>query len=924
MKDQQFISSLRWLKHAWQAGLLLCDLMRLLGSAAATLAVYAVLDFFLAFDPEVCLVMDILVALTLAALVVLWLGRILRLTAPDMARRADALLKGRRRPILSALELHEWLSREQDRLPDLHAYLAQKSIANSSAEMGRLKFRDYFPFPELRKRFGIAAIQFCAAGILFCLNPAASKIIQTRILFPFRDTPPYSRYVFAVSPDRPRVIYGGTAEVSVDIGGAPVKSQVWFVTRYKGQTRRTACFQESGRLYAQRIEKVVSPVEFCFAVGRARSRWHKVDLLLQPEIAQAHVSLQPPRYTGLPVRQFPVGKEPLAGYRRSRVQLFVTSNRPLTDGLLTIRPKSGLGNDQSVAGERPTPNMISFSWLLLEDAELDVTIRDIRGTRNRDPFLITQKLIPDKPPEVAITEPAGFSLATPAITVPLSGYAADDLGVRKLDLVRTVVGYRDRTISLGPLAPDPQFAFNRKLDLKALGTMPGQTLEFYLEAADSNPAMTGVSVSDIVRLRIISDEEYAAMLREKSTLEDFVARYRVLDAALRRYVEAVRKLKEAAASSDAAGLDKALKDAGDANRQLRDLFQQLASDFPIFESEKSLADTLNNLLKTFKSQGLKLDQMTPPYSGAGIMAGEMLEELGAAQEQIREQTETAEEIALVARVMECAARFKQLVQQQTALVRRLDRFDKESSREMKLLASLGRQQDEVRGELLKLVGDIMERSAGLPREFDALRFTALRFADLIGSYEIPDLMHKATDAAGNQDGRQTLHFSTLALEKLKELVDNCAGTEFGGLCKGEITFSVADSTLKATLQQMLSSIMNRMGGRGKQGAVGAGGGMIGGDPNDGYWTGGYSPLNVPVFGPERRSFPGGDQGGMIFTGTGSGRGGARSSAKTASETMGNRGAMEIKAESLPLEQVPDKYRNAIKKYFSNEEIRHEK
>ena len=232
-----------------------------------------------------------------------------------------------------------------------------------------------------------------------------------------------------------------------------------------------------------------------------------------------------------------------------------------------------------------------------------MTIRDIRGTRNATPFRIQQKIIPDNPPEATITEPPAFSLATPKVALPLAGTVTDDLSVRKVELVRAVVGYRDRLTLLGPPDPAPRLDFARKLDLKALGTEPGQVLEFYLEAVDSNPAMTGVTASELVRVQIISEEEYATMLRARTTLDEFLQRYRLMDAEMRRLTDALENLKKA---RDEAELAKALKEALGANQRLAEFAAKLAADFPIFDSEKDLAETLDKLLGRLMDQVFKL------------------------------------------------------------------------------------------------------------------------------------------------------------------------------------------------------------------------------------------------------------------------------------------------------------------------------
>jgi hypothetical protein len=101
------------------------------------------------------------------------------------------------------------------------------------------------------------------------------------------------------------------------------------------------------------------------------------------------------------------------------------------------------------------------------------------------------------------------------------------------------------------------------------------------------------------------------------------------------------------------------------------------------------------------------------------------------------------------------------------------------------------------------------------------------------------------------------------------------------------------------------------GGMGQGRAAGAGAGS----EDDGYSMGSQSALNVPMYGPERASFasPGGSMG------EGTGAQGRPTAVR--SEAVGERGAgtpPEAAAGrgSPSIEQMPEKYREAIKRYFS--------
>lgn len=923
MNQGEFITAVGRVRRSWQSGLLVCAFLQLLGYTVVTLTAFAVLDFFLALDLSACLIMDILLALVLGV----WLVRrgvaIARLSEADTARYADGLLKSVRHPVLGAFELDRWLGGQRANLPEFQVYLVDKSIAAAADELKTLKFRDYFPFGGILKQAKTLVLQASIAGILLVLNGGPARVILTRIFFPLRDTPPYTEYSFKVLPAAPKVIYGGNTEIAVEIGGAPVKAQVFFHTRYRGGRHKTVCFQESDRRFAQRLEKVVSPVEFCFSTGKGRSRWQEVELLLQPEIAAATVSVTPPAYTGLAKREFQAGREEIAGYRKSRVGLFVTSNRPLSGGLLTIDPKDGLSSQKQVVGVLLGQNTVGFNWSLDDPAGLEVVITDIRGTKNRDPFKMEQKLIPDKPPEVAISEPAAFSFATPQVTIPLVGTASDDLALRKVALVRTVVGYLDRSVVVGPDVEQTRFDVERKVDLKTLGVQPGQVLEFYLEASDSNPDLTGISVSDVVRVQIISEAEYTAMLRAKTTLDEFLKRYQVAMESTARLTKKLEALRDAAKAGKSAGevgalLEEARKEASMVSTQLA----VMSRDVPIYDVEKSFNEKLAELADKIKQGNQRLAQETSPYGQAAEAAQQMLDSINGPAQEMAGQTARAKEIAEVGRVMELAATYKELVRKQAELVRRLERFNVgEQGRDLKTLAALGVKQKAVREELLQFVDELRKRADALPASFDELLKSARAFADKVVTLKIPDLMQEAMKGTDNQDAKETFRAATLALEKMRELMSGSCNSPFGGMCEQKLRFSVKES-LESTMKQLLEAMCSKKGGNKGPGGA-AGGGTSGGDANDGYWSGGLSPLNVPVMGPPRGSYQPSMGGGAGGTGNGR-RGGAGGAAVDHSmETTDNVGTGTTGKQGKSIEVVPEKYRDAIKKYFSTGEEKNE-
>lgn len=941
MKDNRtdFSAQLGKIRRRWLSGLTVAALFRAAGYLLAAASIAGLLDFFLAFEPGICIAIDAAILIGVGLLVLVWLVGIWQLDSADAARRIDGILKSRRCVVLSGLELDNWLTKAKadkpSSEPELQIYLVERAIEGAGEELKRLGFADHFPFRELWMRIRRFAGVAAAAAALMLLNTDAAKVIATRFVAPLRDTPPYSRYTFDVSPDKPTVVYGGNAEVSVRIGGAPVRSQVWFLTRHRGKVHRAACFQDSEGSYAQRMEKLVAPVDFCFATGRARSKWRPVELLLQPEIASVDVTIRPPAYTGKPKRQFKAGREELAGYKGSRVEMFVRSNRPLAESQLTIKSRRGLGSDKVVRGEKAGPNIMLFGWNLQDDAKLEVVVRDVRGAKNREPLVLEQKVIPDRPPEASISEPQLFSMATPDATITVAGRAEDDLGLRKAELARTVVGYRDRYVRLDTEPAGGRLNFSRKIDFKAIGARAGEVHEFFVEASDTNPELTGVAASEIVRVQIISEKEYAELVRARTTLEEFGERYKTIRSNLNDYTKALESLQNV---KDKSQIEAALKAAKAAAKKATDELSKIAMDFPIFDIEEELKDLLGETTAVMRRQVQDLELIQAPYDGLAEKVKQMIEDFRAAREQVDINVAEAEEVEAVGKIMQIAATWRELVEQQADLVRRLDRFSKDSAdKDVKMLGSMGKRQSEIREKVIKfVVEELRKRAKYLPQDFTELRDNAKKFADLVERFEIPGLMKKAVIASENQDGKNTHGNARLALEKMKELMENEKDGAFGGMAQNRMGSGrgqgqgqgqgqgMGRASLKETLSQLLSALLSRGRGQGQgQSGMGlAGGGSQGGDEGDGYWSGGYSVLDVPISGPARMSFQSPTKSGREG-GSGVGAGAGSPSTTAAKEVIGTRGDTTVESESLQIENLPEKYRNAIKKYFSTMEEKRE-
>jgi hypothetical protein len=428
-----------------------------------------------------------------------------------------------------------------------------------------------------------------------------------------------------------------------------------------------------------------------------------------------------------------------------------------------------------------------------------------------------------------------------------------------------------------------------------------------MEAMDSNPAWTGVGASEVVRIEIISEEEYADLMRTRIRTEDFIARYRAALQAmqdLKKRLEEIQELCEAD-PSDTAALDKALEEFKDAHDRAHQLTDQLSRDFPAFAAETDFHQTLRELAKMLKEQTPQVKKLASNQADLSDTIDDLLRDLLRFEEPMNAQAETAEQIAEISRLFELSQYYLQLVRAQEQLARRLDRYpDPAQIRDPALYDSFRREETAIRERLLRFREQLVQRANDLPDDYGDLKQTALDFSEAMLTLQLSDVLEESIQAAERQDGRNMAQRVELALERMRQLLSECPGG-FGGMMQCELRFRVREN-MRATLKQMMSSWAGLAAG------LGGGTGAIG----DGYSESAHTPLNVPMYGPGRsdtfqRMTEGGHgrERGAVGGGIGDR---ARQVLRMESGAVDGR-------EAPPMERAPERYRDALRRYFGGEE-----
>ena len=810
----------------------------------------------------------------------------------------------------------------------LGAHLSGLALDAAAATLAALPARRIIPWPALRRGLIALAVPLVVATLLGFANPAAFATVASRLRLPAADIPPYSPLAFVIDPARPTVVYGHDLQISAEITGGKLTKPVECLVRQPRSRKilRLPAFRESPTRFSRTLDGLTEPLEIAFACGKARSLWHPVEILLEPEILGGIVRVHPPDYTSLPPSEFPLDTTEIAALEGSSVTLELTSNRPLGSGSLVFSAPAVPGSEaatEEISATITQPHVASFTWTATRPGRLAATLRDLRGTPTPRPLELAFRCLPDQPPAVTLTSPPALLLATPKSLIPVSGRAEDDFALAKVHFVRTLAGFRDRSRVVAPALRAATYDFNERLDLEALGVDAGQTIELMLDASDHNPSLLGQGSSEIARIHIISEDQYAAHIRAKTTIEQFAKRFQAAREAMDDAREALEKLKEAAAKGDPEAARKAAEAAAQAHEKAAEMLEKIAGDFEAFDLEKRLKELAEKQAADLRENLDALRHLDPDGPAADQQAAieEMLKRLQRRQPEAEELDQDVAKVRQAATLLEMAARFRQIYESQASLAKRfgtiVDELRLGQDQNRRLLPSLAETQQKNREALDAFKAELRRRAEALPNDdpdLAPLIDSALKFLLELEVAEPETMMDAAARHGKAGEAMDAFTQAELARAALERLMSE--PEPFAQAARGQAPqFNIPRPDVNRNLQQMLEALLGQNPGAGEgnqpggQGMGPAGMGLAG-SPGGGF------PMDMPVIGPDRLQF--GDAPGSSPGGNGKqGRQATTPLPDTAeSATLKPTETRHGQATTTTPDTIPEPYREAVKKFLT--------
>ncbi len=416
-------------------------------------------------------------------------------------------------------------------------------ISETTAQTEQLDFADVIETgPTLRAAFTAVAVCLLATSLLV-LDPSSARIAVARLANPFSNVAWPQKTHLALRKPVDRVARGQPFEIEVvDAFGAKLPPEVRILYQFEGPdggiTEETDRMQLLGGVMVARRENVTRPFSYRVEGGDDSSMpWTAVEVVEPPTVESLAIELIPPKYTGWPVEKAQRHLRALVG---TRVRMSGRATKPLDK--IAVR----LDSDRTVPGRlnadrlrfqipaKAAPKDTASEFVVEKSGAYWFELTDREGLTGGEATRWEIRAIADRPPSVAIEQPAATVFVTPRAVVPLRVSAKDDLAIRRIALVlQPPDGLEetqpDREISLheGPDQVEPrpggglsntESGENRLIEtrweLVDLKLQPGSQLTFLVTASDYRP-QTGKSQPR--RLVIITPEELADRIAARQT-----------------------------------------------------------------------------------------------------------------------------------------------------------------------------------------------------------------------------------------------------------------------------------------------------------------------------------------------------------------------------------------------------------------------
>ncbi len=356
------------------------------------------------------------------------------------------------------------------------------------------------------------------------------------------------------SPGPMRVGVGDTVDLAFAAEGVLPAEAELEVSYQSGRDETLTMVQAGdrpGRYFAV-LEDVPESFTFRARINDATTPPAEVTALPRPEVASLGARQTYPAFTGLPPSDHAPGD--FALFPGGEAVFTLTASAPLAEAKLAFIDG---GTELPLAIDPADPSRASAALRVPEEelGGFTIALRDRQGMESIDGSVYRVTLLSDLAPQVRITYPRRTEeLVTRRARVRVAYEATDRFGVASANLRWLREDGSEGELALDVPGGAPK-ALEGELDWDLAETIEGgleegETLTYWIEAADQNASAANVGLSERLRLAVVTPEEKRADLLGRAS--DAIGNVGEATADQERLNRALEQLLRAAGGPDAA------------------------------------------------------------------------------------------------------------------------------------------------------------------------------------------------------------------------------------------------------------------------------------------------------------------------------------------------------------------------------------
>ena len=432
-----------------------------------------------------------------------------RMDDEELALRLEEANPGLKSSLISSVQL------KRARFSEELAVSSQMIEALRAETFSHLKSVKY---KKIYGKIRLAVLAFFIAGASLGMikyassYPAAVRTFLDRVLRPGADIAPFSFTKVELLPKDCFILKGGKVDIRVTLTGViKDKAFLHYRPRSTPEWQTLALDRQKPGEFTFAFNGITDSLEYYATGGDGTSNVYGILVRERPALIRTAFTYVYPEYTGLPSKTDDVSSGGLAAVYGTKIRAEFAANTGIKKAELVF--KNGSRKALNVAGG----NNMTAGLEVLEDTAFSINMQSREGFSNTESPEFSVSVLPDNPPLLSVLEPEKNISVTKIAVLGLSVKAADDFGVKKLELKYTVVK-RGKEVTVPIPAKDiggRQVGAFFSWDLGPLRLSQGQKIEYTVLAYDNNPYKQAVTQSDIYTVNIIGKTEMLANIREK-------------------------------------------------------------------------------------------------------------------------------------------------------------------------------------------------------------------------------------------------------------------------------------------------------------------------------------------------------------------------------------------------------------------------